>query len=936
MVYFQHVMTRSDGPESYISGVSGLAGYGAGGAYRVYSASGQQGGLLARDPAQAMAVTDTVGFAQAALDGRAGVARLEVASLGGRDVLISFGQRGGAQGFWLEADPDGGGGGGGADLAAAFTLPGLAGHTLLAVQTMALSGGRDMVFTSSLQGLGVTAWLRQSDGRLREMQPLLSGGETQGYDVLAMAAVPFAGGAFAGGAGEAGETDDAGFLLTAQAQGNTLACWRVGADGRSVLVASLGTADGLAVSAPNLLRVVELAGQSYALLGAAGSGSVAVIRLDSTGGLRVTDQVIDDLHSRFQGISVLETITLGDRVFVLAGGADDGLSLMTLLPGGRLLLLATIADTLDTALENISAASLRANGDGLDIFVTGWSEHGLSQFRVDLGALAPIRTATPAGGDMQGGAQGDLLQGGAGADRLFGGAGADILIDGAGVDLLTGGAGADVFVFTPDGRRDDVRDFTLGEDALDLSALGRLYSREALSFVAMAGGIEIRFGAERLLLFSADGAAISPAALTDAMLFGLSHVAPVLVPDAGQVITGSGLADVLQGRGGDDALTGGGGADQLLGAGGADSLNGEYADAAFDPVAAQVYRLYRATLDREPDRAGHSTWTGRLMADDPNAAATDPDAMGLGAVIAGFTASREFQARYGATSDADFVTLLYNNVLDRAPDAGGLRAWTTALANGTLNRAGVVQGFSESAEFQGRTEAAAMAYGQAGYQADWSDDVYRLYRATLNRAPDLAGLLGWSAALAEGRGFLDVVQGFTGSREFQARYGTTSDAGFVTLLYNNVLNRAPDAAGFASWTGLLAAGTQSRAEVVRGFAQSREFTASTAGDVLGFMRGTGADDRLAGGAGNNLLFGGFGADTFVFDKTAGNAGGTQRVADLERWDLIALTGFGYGSAAEAMTHLRQSGDDVVFADQGLHITFADTGLAAFFADMFVI
>lgn len=898
--YFQHVMTRSDGPESYIAGVSGLVVYGLGSAARVYSTSGQQGGLLARDPGQAMAVTETQGFAAAAGGGRAGVAGLEIISLGGRDALISFGQRGGAQGFWLE---DSG-------FADAFTLPVPSEDTVLALQSMALSGGRDMVFVSSLQGLGVTAWLRAADGRLIEQQQLLSGGEGLGYDVMAMAVVPPI------GAGT--ET----FLLTVSAQGNTLACWRVDAEGRSVLAATLGTSDGLAVSAPNLLQVVGLAGHSFALIGAAGTGSITVVDLGRHGELRVVDQVNDDLNSRFQGISVLETLVLGDRVFVLAGGADDGLSLMTLLPGGRLLHLATIADTLDTALENISAASMRANGDGIDVFVTGWSELGLSQFRVDLGALAPILVAPDSGSELRGDGRGDILVGGAGVDRLYGGDGADILIDGTGSDLLTGGAGADVFVFMPDGRRDDVRDFTLGEDALDLSGLGRLYSRDALSFVPLAGGIEIRFGAERVFVYSADGAAINPADLTDAMLFGLSHVAPVVVLDEGRQMTGSALADILLGKTGDDSLIGGAGADVLLGAGGGDVLNGEFVDAVFDPVAAQVYRLYRATLDREPDRSSHLIWTDRLMGGE----------MSLGEVIAGFTGSREFQARYGATSDAAFVTLLYNNVLGRDPDAIGFANWTAALANGSRSRVEVVQGFSESAEFRAGTEAGALSYGRAGHQADWTDDVFRLYRATLDRAPDLGGLLGWTSALAGGRGFLDVVQGFTGSREFQARYGTTTDAAFVTLLYNNVLNRAPDAAGFAAWTGMLSAGTLSRAEVVRGFSQSREFMAATADDLVAFMRGTGADDRLEGGAGNNLLFGGIGADTFVFDRAHG---GAQRVADLERWDHIELAGFGYGTAAEAMAHLTQSGDHVVFADQGLRITFADITLDKFAADMFV-
>ncbi|PKP67125.1 MAG: hypothetical protein CVT83_08845, partial [Alphaproteobacteria bacterium HGW-Alphaproteobacteria-5] len=185
---------------------------------------------------------------------------------------------------------------------------------------------------------------------------------------------------------------------------------------------------------------------------------------------------------------------------------------------------------------------------------------------------------------------------------------------------------------------------------------------------------------------------------------------------------------------------------------------------------------------------------------------------------------------------------------------------------------------------------------------------------------------------AHGRSFLSVVAGFVGSREFQARYGATTDAQFVTLLYNNVLDRDPDPTGFANWTNALTQGTLSREQVVQGFSQSREFVRSAAHDLTLFMRASSEGDRLMGEAGNNILFGGFGADTFVFDRAS--MSGTDRVADLEPWDHIEMTGFGYTSPAAAIARMSQVGADVVFSDQGLHIIFADLTLAQIHADMF--
>jgi Ca2+-binding RTX toxin-like protein len=65
----------------------------------------------------------------------------------------------------------------------------------------------------------------------------------------------------------------------------------------------------------------------------------------------------------------------------------------------------------------------------------------------------------------------DTLRGGDGDDWLQGGKGRDVLLGGLGDDSLAGGGGADVFVFTADPGRDVIRDFAVGQDQVDLSAL---------------------------------------------------------------------------------------------------------------------------------------------------------------------------------------------------------------------------------------------------------------------------------------------------------------------------------------------------------------------------------------------------------------------------------------------------------------------------------
>ena len=361
--------------------------------------------------------------------------------------------------------------------------------------------------------------------------------------------------------------------------------------------------------------------------------------------------------------------------------------------------------------------------------------------------------------------------------------------------------------------------------------------------------------------------------------------------------------------------------DDLVGGRGNDMLFGDGFFAAYElDLGRAVYRLYQATLGREPDTAGQAGWTEQLA----NGTAT------LESVAAGFVGSREFQTAYGGLDTAGFVTLLYQNVLGRDPDAGGLAGWVDALEAGR-SQAQVVLGFSNSAEFVAATNPAATAFTLARNPAEWQGDVYRLYQATLGREPDLSGFQGWLAALSDGTPFLTAVTGFVQSREFQNTYGALDDAGFVSLLYQNVLGRDPDEAGLAGWVAEIESGA-SRAEVVRGFAQSAEFIRDTAPALRDWIRAQGVDDILDGGSGMNGLWGGPMADVFHFARE--NAG-MHHVNDLAPWDFLQFCGFGFERAEDVLRHMSQQGADVVFADQGSIVTLRDTELSTLDTDMFV-
>lgn len=375
-----------------------------------------------------------------------------------------------------------------------------------------------------------------------------------------------------------------------------------------------------------------------------------------------------------------------------------------------------------------------------------------------------------------------------------------------------------------------------------------------------------------------------------------------------------------QGR---DILTGSGtGSDVLSGLGGNEVLLADGMMAAYFPEAsAQVYRLYQSTLDRAPDVDGHNRWTNEI-------AVRGRDALD---VAQGFMGSPEFVTQFGGLDNAGFVELLYSNVLGRGADAGGLARWTGDL-NGGVERAQVVLGFSDSAEFINTTARPALAFANDAAPMMWSDDVFRLYQATLNRAPDLGGFMNWTARLGSGISFEDVTAGFVGSPEFTATYADLSNDDFVALLYANVLDRVADVGGLENWTAQLDAGT-TRAQVVKGFSQSAEFATATTYALTSWMRAQGTDDTINGGSGDNTLAGGILADTFVLEPLLSNS----VIVDLEAWDTLDLSAMGFASDAGVRAYFNQQGRDVVFDNSaGTTVLLLNTDLALLSDEMILV
>lgn len=303
----------------------------------------------------------------------------------------------------------------------------------------------------------------------------------------------------------------------------TVESFRLTQEGALTALPASASLEGLGLSNPSHFKAVTLSGVSYLLVAGQGSSSVSVLQVSETGALFAVDHVIDDLSTRFASISELATVETNNRVFVAVAGSDDGVTLLELLPDGRLLFRDTIADGVGSTLDNVSGLAMFATGETLHIYVSTAREAGVTQFEFEIGLEGSTITRIQTAEILTGTNGNDVLAGAAGDDVLQGGAGDDVLIDGAGADRLSGGAGKDVFVFRQDGDTDVITDFKAGADRIDLSTFAQLRSADQLLVTSTQTGAEISYAGETLVVQSMSGQSLSTADLGLEYLVSLTH-----------------------------------------------------------------------------------------------------------------------------------------------------------------------------------------------------------------------------------------------------------------------------------------------------------------------------------------------------------------------------------------------------------------------------
>lgn len=189
-----------------------------------------------------------------------------------------------------------------------------------------------------------------------------------------------------------------------------------------------------------------------------------------------------------------------------------------------------------------------------------------------------------------------------------------------------------------------------------------------------------------------------------------------------------------------------------------------------------VSAAYEQFLGRSADTDGLNYWVNQMQS-----------GMSANAVDAAFLSSAEAFWRDGGTNSG-WIKGLYQDLLDRAPDAAGNQYWLAQLQGGASKFA-VALGFAASFEHE-----ALVVAGD--------------YQTLLGRSPTAADIAYWAPRLAVSPSDALLMASLIGSPEYynSPTKGRGIAAAWVTSVYQDLFSMAPPASEASWWVSQLQAG----------------------------------------------------------------------------------------------------------------------------------
>ncbi len=600
----------------------------------------------------------------------------------------------------------------------------------------------------------------------------------------------------------------------------------------------------------------------------------------------------------------MTTIEHSGRVFVLAGGSDDGFSLFTLTPEGQLFHEASVEDTSDASLNNPSAIAVNIEGSVLSVYTVSESEQGITHFSADLSDLGVVLSGGATPDTLMGSSGRDVLSGGDGNDAITGGDNADILIDGDGADTLSGGDGGDVFVLSHDGQIDQITDFNPAEDALDLSNYPLFGGFAQLAITSTAWGASIAFAGDVTEIYTTAG---SPLDASDFAGMNLENLSRIPVGDIS-------ISQTLVGSASDDNLLGGADGDRFVGSAGSDHFEGglgrDFVDYGYfgSGIVVDLIAWGAGSGDALGDSfKGIDGITGTDFADALKGTQG-------GNVLDGGAGGDLLIGRGGND------TLLGGDGDDVLRGGTGRDYLEGGQGRDMVDYAHVGTGIVVDLLLAGQNSGEATGdsfSGIDGILGSAHDDILRgNYAAnTLQGGAGNDELVGREGDdVLEGGAGADVLRGGRGAdvlnggggRDIadygQAASGVVAD---LVLIEQNTGEAAGD-----TYTGIDGLGGSAHDDILRGSWNNEEISGGGGHDVI---QGRAGDDLLSGGEGSDVITGGPGSDVFHFEA------GNDVITDFSAGDTLGFDTDLWGGAAWDETDILATATST---EDGLTFTFS--------------
>jgi Ca2+-binding RTX toxin-like protein len=531
-----------------------------------------------------------------------------------------------------------------------------------------------------------------------------------------------------------------------------------------------------------------------------------------------------------------------DQITDLGAGGNDVLRVGL----GAAVLATVVSNWVATpSSSNEGELALTSNGFSVDLSRIAYGSQG---FQVTNKGSATSFTGSLFPDSLTGGAGNDILSGGAGDDLVNGSDGNDTISGGEGADDIIGGQGSDNIALLETNSEQDVIHFIGGKGSRGSIEIALSLGLDTISNFNLGNAST----AVDVLSFSADtfgvtgspvrGAALpilgGPEANTDGNFYIVSTAPSGTPVDLNGTSSSSDAAFVFVGT-----SSGGGGVNVFF-----TRNEGSFSTKTSVQIA-KLVALNTSNLDSSDLHFASSSTLNPDLRSFYSNATHDPRVKILqknnGYIIEG---GKQRNVLFGT----DGIDLIYgfgdmdrffsspgDDILDGGDGIDSVTFKGESI-NYQITRMGshwIIQDQNSELRFnQGKDtliDIERIGFSDKAIALDTAGtagQAFRLYKAAYNRVPDPSGLGYWVAQLDNGTDFIDVANRFIDSAEFQSIYGSNpSNDLFLRRLYQNVLSRDPEQAGYLWWINQLDSNPEMiKAKVLIDFSESAENYAAVA------------------------------------------------------------------------------------------------------------